>query len=49
MIFWFKKGPFSWNGVVAFYIPAFIFFIWVVGMTLPAMKAVHREAGGQRA
>lgn len=44
MIFWFKAGPFSWNGVVAFYIPVFIFFIWVVGLTVPAIKAVYRDA-----
>lgn len=43
MIFWFKKGPFSWNGLVAFYVPVFIFFIWVVGMTVPALRAVYRE------
>jgi len=41
LIFWFKSGPFSWNGLVAFYIPVFIFFIWVVGLTLPAIRAVH--------
>ena len=42
MIFWFKKGPFSWNGVVAFYVPVFIFFIWVAGLTVPALRAVRR-------
>jgi hypothetical protein len=44
LIFWFKTGPFSWNGLIAFYIPVFIFFIWVVGLTIPALRAVHRTA-----
>jgi hypothetical protein len=43
LIFWFKVGPFSWNGIIAFYVPVFIFFIWVIGLTVPAMKAVNRE------
>jgi hypothetical protein len=44
LIFWFKVGPFSWNGLIAFYVPVFIFFIWVVGLTIPALMAVHRDA-----
>lgn len=44
LIFWFKVGPFSWNGLIAFYVPVFIFFIWVVGLTVPALMAVHRES-----
>jgi hypothetical protein len=39
MIFWFKVGPFSWNGFIAFYIPVFIFFIWVLGLTVPALRS----------
>lgn len=45
LIFWFKVGPFSWNGVVACYIPVFIFFIWVLGLTVLAIQAVRREVG----
>lgn len=43
LIFWFKTGPMAWNGVIAFYIPVFIFFIWVVGMTVPAFQSIRRE------
>jgi hypothetical protein len=43
LIFWFKHGPFSWNGLVAFYIPVFIFFIWVVGMTVPALRSLRTD------
>jgi hypothetical protein len=41
LIFWFKSGPMAWNGVIAFYIPVFIFFIWVVGMTVPALRSLR--------
>ena len=43
LIFFFKTGPMAWNGVIAFYIPVFIFFIWVVGLTVPALKSLRRE------
>ena len=43
LIFWFKVGPFSWNGAIAFYVPVFIFFIWVAGLTVPALQAVQRS------
>jgi hypothetical protein len=49
LIFWFKVGPFSWNGLFAFYVPVFIFFIWVVGLTVPALMAVHRPGRSQKA
>jgi len=42
LIFWFKVGPFSWNGLIAFYVPVFIFFIWVVGLTVPALMSLRR-------
>lgn len=44
LIFWFKHGPMAWNGVIAFYIPVFIFFIWVVGVTVPALQSLRCDA-----
>jgi hypothetical protein len=44
LIFWFKTGPMSWNGLIAFYIPVFIFFIWVVGLTVPALRSLRTGA-----
>ena len=44
LIFFFKTGPMAWNGLIAFYIPVFIFFIWVVGLTVPALQSARREA-----
>jgi hypothetical protein len=37
----FKVGPLSYNGVIAFYIPTFIFFIWVAGMTAALLRVGH--------
>lgn len=34
----FKVGPFAWNGVMAFYIPLFVFFVWLVGMTVAMLR-----------
>ena len=44
LIFWFKSGPMAWNGVIAFYIPVFIFFIWVIGVTVPALRSFRTES-----
>jgi len=30
--------------VIAFYIPVFIFFIWVVGVTVPALQSLRCDA-----
>jgi hypothetical protein len=43
LIFFFKSGPMAWNGAIAFYIPVFIFFIWVVGLTVPALQSLRRD------
>ncbi|HEY1973799.1 MAG TPA: hypothetical protein VGH89_38020 [Pseudonocardia sp.] len=48
LIFWFKTGPMAWNGVIAFYIPVFIFFIWVIGMTVPALRSLRDDIGTER-
>jgi hypothetical protein len=34
----FKRGPMSYDGVIAFYVPTFIFFIWVAGMTVALLR-----------
>ena len=30
----FKVGPFAWNGIMAFYIPLFVFFVWLAALTV---------------
>ncbi|MGD9663540.1 MAG: hypothetical protein AB7U63_20045, partial [Porticoccaceae bacterium] len=43
LIFFFKAGPFAWNGMIGFWIPLLDFFIWMVVMTVFLFKAVNQE------
>jgi hypothetical protein len=43
LIAMFKSGPFAWNGLLAFWMPAIAYALWVMVMILPMLKAV----GGQ--
>jgi hypothetical protein len=38
-----KTGPLAWNGVLAFYIPLFVFFIWVVLMSVTTLQSIRRQ------
>ena len=42
MIF-FKTGPIAWNGVLALYWPAFVFFVWICVMSTLVVQGVNRE------
>ena len=44
MIF-FKTGPIAWNGVLALYWPAFVFFVWICVMSAMVIKGVRNEDG----
>jgi hypothetical protein len=41
LIVFFKHGPFAFNGFVAFYFPVVVFFVWLVVMTVLALKALR--------
>jgi hypothetical protein len=43
LLFYFLSGPFAWNGVGAFWIPAVAFGAWFLIMTHATIKAVRRE------
>ncbi|GAA5149655.1 hypothetical protein GCM10023321_13860 [Pseudonocardia eucalypti] len=45
LISFFKSGPFSWNGVLAYWLPLAVFFVWVVGMSTVMMSAIKRLDG----
>ncbi|NMO91673.1 hypothetical protein [Actinomycetospora sp. TBRC 11914] len=40
MISLFTSGPFSWNGVIAFYLPVGVFFTWLVAMSVTTLRAI---------
>lgn len=40
MLTFFKTGPFAWNGIFAFYIPALTFFVWDFVMFVSLIKAI---------
>ncbi|HEY1967736.1 MAG TPA: hypothetical protein VGH89_07295 [Pseudonocardia sp.] len=44
----FKTGPFAWNGIMAFYVPLSVFFVWMIGMTVVLLRisrTVEERAG----
>ena len=48
LISFFKTGPFSWNGLLAYWVPLGVFFVWVVGMSAVMLRASRQsEASGQ--
>ena len=42
--FFFKTGPFSWNGLFIWWLPLVTFAIWFISMIYLARKAVLRQA-----
>lgn len=48
LLIYFKTGPFAWNGLLSWWLPATEFFIWFVVITALTVKAInkrYREAG----
>jgi hypothetical protein len=43
-MFFFKTGPFAWNGLLAFWLPISAFAVWFVVIFLVLKKAIYREA-----
>ncbi|MCV7412559.1 hypothetical protein AWC05_18235 [Mycobacterium florentinum] len=44
MIIFFKTGPFAWTGVIGFWIPAAVFGVWYIVMTIVLLRAIRDEA-----
>ncbi|HEX9834492.1 MAG TPA: hypothetical protein VGA66_15675 [Mycobacterium sp.] len=40
----FKDGPLAYNGVLAFWLVAIDFFVWMVVMSAVMLKAINRDA-----
>lgn len=43
-LYWFKEGPFAWNGLMPWWIPVFVFFAWIVVNTAVVRKAILEQA-----
>lgn len=41
-IFFFKTGPFAWDGLITFWLPVTDFFVWMVVMTVYMLKVANR-------
>jgi len=42
-LIYFKTGPFAWNGLFAWWLPATDFFAWFVIMTVLTIKAIDNQ------
>lgn len=43
LIPFFKTGPFAWNGVFGFWLPAVAFGVWVLVLTVMLLKAIEQQ------
>ena len=48
MVLFFKHGPFSWNGVVALWLPFVAFFLWILVMSWALFDALKTDNGKSR-
>jgi hypothetical protein len=39
----FKSGPFAWNGLMAWWVPLTVYFIWFVLMTVFLLRAIKQD------
>jgi MFS family permease len=42
LLIFFKAGPFAWNGLFSFWIPAIDFFGWILAMTALTIRAIRQ-------
>lgn len=43
LLYFFKSGPFAWNGIFVWWIPLTVFFGWFVVMFVTTMQALNRQ------
>jgi hypothetical protein len=43
VLVFFHDGPFAWNGIFAWWIPAVVFVTWIGSITVMLLKAISRE------
>jgi hypothetical protein len=48
LIIFFKTGPFAFDGALAFYLPAGVFFLWFAVMTALLIRTLRAQLAGSR-
>jgi len=49
LIGFYKSGPFAWNGLIGFFVPATVFFNWFIVMAIYVSRAAKQAAAESRA
>jgi hypothetical protein len=49
LIYFFKSGPFAWNGLLAFWLALTIFCGWFLTMFVYVVRAIRNQAAAERA
>lgn len=44
-LIYFKNGPFAWDGIFSWWLPATWFFVWFAVMTVTTIKAINAQYG----
>jgi hypothetical protein len=44
LLLFFKTGPFSQNGVLVFYVPMIVFFLWIAAFSVLTIRAINAES-----
>jgi hypothetical protein len=47
LLLFFKTGPFSQNGLFVFYMPMFVFFVWILTYSWLSIRAINLEAAAR--
>jgi hypothetical protein len=43
LVLFFKSGAFSWAGLIALYVPAVAFFVWLISLTYYMVGNVNAD------
>jgi hypothetical protein len=46
LLIFFRSGPFAWNGLFSFWIPAVDFFGWIIVITVLTLRAIRTSTPG---